>query len=176
MRATWIFALAFAFGVAGIFAGHALRDSTQSAKGSPGQAQLPVPKTALQAGTPFPAVDLIDEGGQRRLSSELFASEGGVVLFLELECPPCVESAQRWQRLVTEGRVPASQVCGITMQSPAQIAAFRSELGLDFEILQDDGRRFFDEYRVTHFPMEVVVDGGGIIRDIGRDFSARAVP
>lgn len=174
MKTPLVLVLAFALGVAGVLAGQSLRGRAMHA----GTGTVPLhraPLTALEIGSPFPAVELVDLSGERRLSSELFGSEGGIVLFLELECPPCVDSARRWQGLVDEGRVDASRVAGITVQPPSAIAAFRAEHGIHFPILQDDARRFMTEYRVNQYPMKVVVDGTGVMQQIGGDVPADAL-
>lgn len=166
MKTPLILALSLALGVAGVLAGTALRGRVVATH------TFPEPETALETGAPLPAVELVGEQGERRLSSELFGAEGGVVLFLELECPPCVESARHWQDMVNDGRVDVSSVAGITAQPLSAIAEFRSAHAIDFPIFRDEAYRFMKEYRVNQYPVKVVVDGDGIIRRIGGDITA----
>jgi peroxiredoxin len=177
VRTPVVVALAFVLGVAGVLAGHALR--SQFGRRVQSEHAPPAVETVFQEGDPFPAVELVDEAGRRLVSTELLDPEGGVILFLTLQCPPCVDAAIRWQGFIDQGLLPASRVIVVTVDPPDAIAAFRAEHGIAFAILQDRRHRFMTEYKVNRFPLEVTVDGSGVVQEIGRDlappgaFSAR---
>jgi peroxiredoxin len=122
----------------------------------------PAPVAAWQRGDIFPSLQLLTEWGDSVASDALLAG-GGVVLFLDLECPPCVDMARKWNRAVRDDVVAADQVVAITAQVPVAIARFRQEEDLQFNLYQDPAAAFLANGWITSFPVEVIVGDDGAV-------------
>lgn len=161
IRSTIFVVLVLVVGAAGVLVGNVIRTRM------PGRSEVVVnarvPESLLKVGDPFPDVVLDDDEGVHRSTKELMGS-GGVVLFLDLECEPCVDAAVRWQRAVDEGLLPADRLWGVTYHSHETIRRFRSDHALQFPLLQDSSMTFRSRYDVDRFPLQVVVGSSGRIR------------
>jgi hypothetical protein len=149
-------------GVAGVYVGRSLR--TQSAP----VGNIAVPTSLLEAGEVFPEVGLRDEAGDSTNSLDTVPG-GGVVLFLDLECPPCAAMAQRWQRAREAGLIEPGGLCAVTYHRGDSVREFKAEHGLTFPFYRDSLMVFRKEYRVDRFPLEVVVGRSGRIRATSYD-------
>jgi len=159
--------LVFLVGVGGVMAGAYLRDSMS--KNRMRELSQRVPHSLLAVGMRLPPVVLTNGESARQTTDVALGDDGGVVLFLDLECSPCVDMCERWQRAIDSGRIDASNVVGITYH-PVEVAArFREEHALSFEILQDQEQKFRADYRVDRFPLEVVVGPDGRIQSLSYD-------
>lgn len=152
----------FAVGVAGVWVGTLLRERV--ARGQSVEVSARAPRSLLHAGDAFPDVALEDAAGNGLSTTDLLANAGGVVLFIDLECPPCTDMCLRWQRAIDAGVIPADQVIGVTNQTTEVAETYRSEHGLRFDIYHDPGGVFRHEYDVSRFPLEVVVGESGRVR------------
>ena len=130
-----------------------------------------VASSVWQRGDAFPAINLQTEWGESVTTRALLA-RGGVVLFLDLECPPCVEMARKWNRAVDEGKVDAEQVVAITSQPVAAIARFRQDLNLQINVYRDPGPAFLSKGWITSFPVEVIVRDDGVVVSVTDDAGA----
>ena len=128
-----------------------------------------VPDSLLEKGMALPDVDLVVEDGSSVRLADLIAGRGRVVLFLDLECPACVEMAAKWRRAIDDGRIDADRVIGIAFYPPEYLDDFRLDNDLSFMMASDTTRVFLDDFGVTRFPLEVIVDGKGLIRSMGHD-------
>lgn len=156
-------------GVAGLVAGRGLRAS-RAPQGPFSRAEL---RPGFEIDDPFP--DVVVEGERRAgfTTGELVA-KGAVVLFLDLECPPCTDVAISWQALVESGReVPP--IVGISGSDPDRIAGYREEMGLTFPIYSDRSRRFQSDWNVRQYPLQVIVDRDGTVEAIVLDDEAALV-
>jgi len=137
--------------------------------GVPAVVTVRPPMTLLRAGDIFPDLPLVDDAGERTPASALIGGTGMVVLFLDLECPPCAEMALRWQKAIDEGAVDSYQVMAVTYQSHEAMAAFRGEHALAFPFYRDADLAFRERFDVTRFPLEVVVGASGLIHSTSFD-------
>jgi len=127
------------------------------------------PRTLLGLGDDLPDVTLTVAGGYTETCAELLSERGSIVLFLDLECPPCVVMCQRWQRALDDGEVDDTQVFGITNHPQDAVAAFLSENNITFPVHQDAAGEFRKQYEVDRFPLEVVVGASGRVRSLSYD-------
>lgn len=129
------------------------------------------PAAAWKAGDDFPAIALTTEWGDS-LSTDALLAHGGVVLFLDLECPPCADMARKWDRAVSDGIVPAEQVVAITSQPGDAISRFRADTGVQIAVYRDPGPSFLLNGWVTSFPVEVIVGADGAVAAVSYDAAA----
>lgn len=125
------------------------------------------PAPAFAAGDRFPSVPLTAEDGAAVASDDLFAGRGGVVLFLDSDCPACTQAVGVWQSLLESSALGGVPVVGISSEPPAALAAYRDRLGLGFPLYTDGGAVFAREHGVTAVPTTVVLDAGGTVRFAG---------
>lgn len=144
----------------------------------PAAVAVPTPQRSvpafLQASVAqLPRVQLLQPGEPAPVtSSEVLPSEGGVVLFLDMQCDPCKFLAGRWQDHIREGRIEAERVVGITPSPQDAIEPFRESLGLWFPIYADPLQAYVDQHGVDTFPWEVVVGEDGTILGFTGDLDA----
>jgi peroxiredoxin len=160
-------ALVFVVGVGGVLAGHLLK-SKLPRFGKP-DVTMPAPTSLLNKGAEFPDVAVADRDGTTRQTGELIGAAGCVVLFLDLDCPPCEDMTARWQRAYDKGVVAYDQLWAVTYYPRAEVDAYIDRHGVTFPVLVDTARTFMYEYEVKRFPMEVVVGASGIIRAASYD-------
>lgn len=129
------------------------------------------PVAAWNPGDEFPSFLLTSEWGDS-LSTGTLLAHGGVVLFLDLECPPCSDMARKWDRAVSDGVVPVEQVVAITSQPADAMARFREDTGLQIALYRDPGPSFLLNGWITSFPVEVIVGSDGAVVAINYDAAA----
>ena len=157
----------FGVGVAGVVVGSLLRGVTLN-RSDAYIASDPVATSLLKRGMLFPDAEIAGWEGSTRTTQAL-GTTGTVFLFLDLECPPCVDMARRWQAVVDGGGIPGLSLVGVTYQ-PSDVAdSFREEHGIEFPIVEDTGHVFLTEWRVQRFPLEVVVGSDGRVRSLSYD-------
>jgi peroxiredoxin len=131
-------------------------------------ARTPPPSDALDSpfaeGDVFPDVVVIDDAGQPRSTHEILGSRGGVVLFLDPDCPPCRDMSLLWQSRVADGEIGADRVLGVAPAEIEAVRAYRDALALSFSIYSDADRAFAREHGVVAFPLRVVVDSSLHVR------------
>jgi len=155
----------FAVGIAGVLVGNTLRQTVRS---DAYVAVDPTATTLLREGMTFPDADTHGPTGARR-TAEMIGADGTVFLFLDLECPPCVDMAAKWQGVLDGGAFPGLDVVGVTNQDADAADAFRREHALSFPIVQDTKNVYLGEWRVQRFPLEVLVGADGRIRSLSFD-------
>lgn len=133
-------------------------------------------QSLLTVGSEFPDVPVVDEDGTPRTTHELLADRGGVVMLLEIGCPPCSLMTARWQHELDSGSLANIPVLGIAMSSPAHIRQYKSVAGLTLPIYSDDQRRFQGEYAVDAYPLNLVVSAAGRIVEQTHDANAPIEP
>jgi peroxiredoxin len=159
--------LVFCVGVAGVLVGNVLRGYFSGSRTTNVTAH--VPRSLLRLGMVFPNVEVVGEKGDIRRTGDLLGSGGSVVLFLDLECPPCNDMALKWQSAVDKREVEAERVWGITFHSTEVIRTYKAENGLRFPIFTDSLQTFLRDYEVNRFPLEVIVGASGKIRSTSYD-------
>jgi peroxiredoxin len=156
----------------GLFSGRLIRRFALPAGNT--TVTMPAPTSLLKRGAPFPDVVVLLPGSVSAFTSALLSPRGGVVLFLDLECPPCIEMAAKWQTILDQGAVEELSVLGVANQPPHIIEEYVAAHGIRFPIVADTSHTFLREYEVDRFPLEVVVSRTGKIVSTSYD-SARAV-
>jgi peroxiredoxin len=160
-------ALVFVVGVAGVFAGNMLREYFSASKSSMVTAR--VPRSLLKQGMVMPDAELVGIDSRAHRTSELLGDNGGVVLFLDLECPPCIDMALKWQDALDNNMIMPERVWGISYHTAEVIRAFMDENNLRFAIFTDSTHTFLKEYEVSRFPLEVIVGSSGKVRSLNYD-------
>lgn len=155
-----------AFGVAGVSIGRWLGVRGWSERGP----SASLARSELVVGRPFPDVRLVTVSDDTLATSRLLSGRGGIVLFLDPECPSCAPAARRWQDLLDHGKLPRGAVVGIGGATAQALESYRRSSGLSFPIHRDPFDVFRREYGVRVVPYEVVVGRSGIVR------AARPVP
>ncbi len=163
LRGAGFAAALIAVGAAGLWTGRAVQRARQP---DPPPAPAP-PVPAFAAGDPFPAVPLVAADGSTVSSDALLGGRGGVVLFLDPDCPACGEAVAVWQSWLDAGALDGLPVVGVSGDTPESVAAYRSAHGLDFPIHTDPGRVFATEHGVTMVPTTVLIDPAGTVRFAG---------
>jgi peroxiredoxin len=168
----FVVALVLVVALLGLFSGRLIRRFAPS----PGNTAvtMPAPTSLLKRGAPFPDVVVLLSGNVSAFTSALLSPRGGVVLFLDLECPPCNEMAAKWQAILDQGAVEELNVLGVANQPPHIIEEYVAAHGIRFPVVADTSHSFLREYEVDRFPLEVVVSRTGKIVSTSYD-SGRAV-
>jgi peroxiredoxin len=159
--------LMFAVGVAGVVAGGLLRDRIASSKSTVVTSR--VPRSLLRQGMVFPDAELVDHNIELRRTGQLIGGYGSIVLFLDLECPPCISMAVKWQDALANSMIEEGRVWGISYHSSEVVKTFKEENDLHFPIFTDSMQTFLKEYEVNRFPLEVIVGSSGRIRSLSYD-------
>ena len=100
---------------------------------------------ALVPGAAFPDLDLPDHGGRPRRLSELAGGDPLVLLTSRgWFCPKEQRHLREVVRLQDEFEVAYARIVVVSVDPPAQQAAFRAGLGARFTFLSDAERRWLD--------------------------------
>jgi peroxiredoxin len=156
----------------GVFSGRLVRKFALSSESS--VVTMPAPTSLLKKGEPFPDVVVQLSGDFASYTSTLLSPRGGVVLFLDLECPPCTDMAAKWQAILDEEEVEDLNVLGIANHPLHIIEGYTAEHGIRFPVVADTSHTFLREYKVDRFPLEVIVSRRGTIVSTSYD-SGRAI-
>lgn len=146
-------------GAAGLWTGRAVQRARRS--DPPPVPAPPVP--AFAAGDAFPAVPLLAEDGFELSSDRMLGERGGVVLFLDPQCPACSEAVAIWQAWLDAGALDGIALVGVSSATLEAIAAYRDDHGLGFPIYADRGGVFAGRYGVEMVPTTVLVDATGTV-------------
>lgn len=151
----------FAAAAAGVYLGMSLRGRNSVPQPLEASENPNAPTTQLKAGVAFPEVQLCDESGAPVNTSKLLGGKGGVVLFMELGCPPCKEMSDKWQAAIESGEAKDVSLIGITVNGPVYIRPYRLKNKLTFPIYSDTSNIFMDKYNITNYPLELVIGKSG---------------
>lgn len=153
-RGAVYFVLVFVAAFAGVWAGMHFRQSRAAGP--------PSVETDLVAGTPLPAGTVLDTAGQGHDLAEL-AADGGVVIFLAVDCGACGMTLEHWQPEI-EGALAGVPIIGISADRPERFAEFPAK-GATFPVYRDADRTYAREHGVGAVPFVVVVGPDGEIRE-----------
>lgn len=131
------------------------------------------PAAVWRAGDTFPELKLETEWGDS-VSTRTLLARGGVVLFLDLECPPCVAMARRWDQAAKAAVLDPAQIVAVTAQPAAKIGPFRQQENLGINVYRDPASEFLANQWITSFPVEVIVDDTGRVVSVN-DNPARPI-
>jgi len=126
----------------------------------------PAPYAVWHPGDTFPVMSLQTEWGDS-VSTRTLLARGGVVLFVDLECPPCVAMAHKWDQAAKDGVLDPSQIVVVTAQPAGKIGPFRQQGHLDINVYRDPAQTFLANQWITSFPVEVIVDDAGRVVSVG---------
>ena len=128
----------------------------------------------LPAGTPAPDFEGIDLRSAEPLTKQIFAGQGGLLLFLSPECGSCVEVADGLRRSELSKLLPILTFCQ-GEESPC--ATFINRLGPEIYTLRghfDDGS-VAKSYHVDGSPTAVVINPDLTIASYGHPLSVAAL-
>ena len=117
----------------------------------------------------FPSVPLIAADSLQLNSDSIYSQAGAVIIFMEVGCPPCVGMTQKWQKLISEGKISKDHVAGISFDSPDAIRAYARKNGLTFPVYSDTAQVFLKTYGVDEYPLTIVVGKSGTIQSQTQD-------
>ncbi len=114
-------------------------------------------------GAPAPEFELTDLDGHEQ---SLAAHQGKVVIvdFWATWCKPCKQSFPAYQQLVDQAGGGLTVLAASQDDSDDGLRAFRSETGVRFPIVWDEGRALAKSYDPPTMPTAFVVDRSGIVR------------
>lgn len=153
-------------GIGGVLVGHVVRDRLPGRQKPMGT--MPVPVSLLRVDTPFPDVPLVGPDGETAYTGSL-AGDGSVVLFLDLDCPPCDAMSARWQAAWDADAILPGRLWGVTYFPRDVVEQYARDHNIGFPIYVDSLRTFHTQYEVNRFPLEVVVGSSGLIRSTSYD-------
>lgn len=128
----------------------------------------------LPAGTPAPDFEGVDLRSAKRLTKQVFAGQGGVLLFLSPECGSCVELADGLRRSELGELMPILTFC---QGEEAPCASFINRLGPEIYTLRghfDDGS-VAKSYHVDGSPTAVVINPDLTIGSYGHPLNVAAL-
>ena len=109
-------------------------------------------------------------GGNARLSEH--RGEVVVLSFWSSRCTPCRSQLTALNRSLTTYRSAGLAMFGIGVDDdPAQALEFARSASVSFALLLDPAKGVSRSYQVDNLPMTVLIDRGGTVRDVLRDYS-----
>lgn len=154
-RGAGFLVLVFVAAFAGVWLGMHFR---QSRAGGPPQVD-----TDLVPGATLPAGTVLDTDGQSHDVAQL-AADGGVLMFLSVDCGACGMTLEDWQPEIASGALAGVPIIGISADPPERFAEFPAK-GATFPVYRDANRDYAREHGVSGVPFVVVVGPGGEIRE-----------
>ena len=110
-------------------------------------------------------------GGNARLSEH--RGEVVVLSFWSSRCTPCRTQLTALNRSLSTYRSAGLAMFGIGVDDdPGQALEFARSAGVGFALLLDPGKGVSRSYQVDNLPMTVLIDRGGTVRNVVRDYSA----
>jgi len=123
-------------------------------------------------GRPAPDFALHASAGDNVRLSE-HRGEVVVLSFWSSRCTPCRSQLALLNRSLQTYRSAGLQVYGVGVDDvPLQAREFAHSVGVGFSMLLDPDKTVSRDYQVDNLPMTVLIDRGGIIRHVLRDYSA----
>jgi peroxiredoxin len=169
IKATGLLFFIFAVGIAGVLVGYVVRDRLPGAQKR--TVTMPVPMSLLREEMLFPDVALIGPSGEQVYSGSL-VGEGSVVLFLDLECPPCEVMTAKWQAAADDNVVFPGRLWAVTYFPRQYVDDYVKQHNITFPVYVDSLQTFHHKYEVNRFPLEVVVGVSGHIRSMSYNSEA----
>ncbi len=129
-------------------------------------------EAAKLVGAPAPDFSLEPVGGGAPVTPSAFKGHVLIVDFWATWCAPCRQSFPAYQRLVEEfgGKLV---VVGVSVNDDASgIADFRSQTGVKFPLVWDEGQHVAGAYEPGTMPTSYVVDKSGIVTAVHEGFHA----
>jgi peroxiredoxin len=127
---------------------------------------------AALVGAEAPDFSLSPPGGGAALGPKDFRGKVLIVDFWATWCAPCRESFPAYQKLVDEfgGRLA---VIGVSVDEDSSgIEKFRSETGVTFPLVWDEGQGVAGAYKPPTMPTSFIVDRFGIVSAVHEGFHA----
>jgi cytochrome c biogenesis protein CcmG/thiol:disulfide interchange protein DsbE len=121
-------------------------------------------------GAPAPDFSLTPAGGGGAIGPAAFKGRVVIVDFWATWCAPCRKSFPAYQALVDEfgGKLA---VIGVSVDEDASaIEQFRSETGVKFPLVWDEGQAVAGSYKPASMPTSFVIDKAGIVTSIHEGF------
>ncbi len=118
----------------------------------------------LTPGTLAPKFESVDARSGRLVSSEIFAGQGGVLLFLSPDCYACKDLADGLTEPTTSELPPVVTLCQGRRQPCTR---FAKRLGSKIPLIFDDAEDIASLYRVSGSPTAIAIDGDQRIRGYG---------
>jgi len=149
-----------------------LRCTIAAAVLTAGAAALAQPTYSLIA---HPAPDFTlhaASGGNVRLSEH--KGEVVVLSFWGSGCGTCARQLAALDQSLATYRSAGLEVYGVSVDDePARAEAYAHTTRLGFPMLLDPGKTVGRAYQVDNLPMTVLIDRGGTVRNVLRDFNAK---
>jgi hypothetical protein len=108
LKSVLVVVVIFAAAAAGVYLGMSFKGNGVGPKPVEAAQDPNSPTTQLVSGTQFPDVAVFDETGTTQSLGQLLGGKGGVILFMELGCPPCKEMSLKWQSAIDKGEAKRS--------------------------------------------------------------------
>jgi peroxiredoxin len=130
------------------------------------------PENGETVGAQAPDFSLAPVGGGAPVGPAALVGKVVIVDFWATWCGPCRQSFPAYQRLLGkfDGKLA---VIGVSVdESPDGIAKFKSETGVSFPLVWDQGQAVAASYKPGTMPTAFVIDRAGIVHSIHQGFHA----
>lgn len=130
------------------------------------------PENGERVGAQAPDFSLAPVGGGAPVGPAAFVGKVVIVDFWATWCGPCRQSFPAYQRLLGkfDGKLA---VIGVSVDdAPDEIAKFKSETGVSFPLVWDQGQMVAANYKPGTMPTAFVIDRAGIVHSIHQGFHA----
>ncbi len=151
-----------------VLAGAALALATFGCAGTMNGASAP--SNGEKIGAQAPDFSLAPSDGGAPVGPATFAGKVVIVDFWATWCAPCRQSFPVYQHLVDkfDGKLA---VIGVSVDDSADgIAKFKSETGVKFPLVWDQGQSVAGSYKPGTMPTSFVIDRSGIVHSIHEGF------
>jgi peroxiredoxin len=112
-------------------------------------------------------------GGNVRLSEH--RGEVVVLSFWSSGCSSCRTQLVALNRSLATYRSAGLQIYGVSVDdAPARAVEYARRAAVGFPLLLDPDKTVGRAYQVDNLPMTVLIDRGGIVRNVLRDYSSRS--
>lgn len=121
-------------------------------------------------GAQAPDFSLAQPGGGEKLGPAQFRGKLLIVDFWATWCAPCRESFPVYQKLV-DAHAGKLVVLGVSVDDEASgIETFRSETGVKFPLVWDEGQAAAGAYKPATMPTSYIIDRAGVVKFIHEGF------
>jgi cytochrome c biogenesis protein CcmG/thiol:disulfide interchange protein DsbE len=131
------------------------------------------PANAERVGAPAPDFSLAPADGGAPIGPTAFAGKVLIVDFWATWCAPCRQSFPVYQRLVDKFGGKLVVLAVSVDDAPDGIGKFRSDTGVKFPIVWDQGQAVAASYKPGTMPTSFVIDRSGLVHSIHEGFHQR---
>lgn len=131
------------------------------------------PDMVNKLGTRFPIENYKDKNGQN-FSSDYLKGKKSLINLWFTRCPPCLKEIPILNEL--KGSLPNVNFMAITHDTSEKVNNFLAERNYTFYQITDAGKQLQSYLTIQRFPMSLILDKEGIIREVIGNVTEEKLP